>query len=312
MVQCIPHTFQQVGPSFPLPFRFLSPPGPNCPAQLVRVVPPHEEAWRGQQNTRDIQQPPELQVLPPSTPPHQHQQHPDDGHSGPGVHPVHRHQRDHEHVLRLPHHGHGQSRLPAQHRLRRAGGRRRWSPQRLLPARPPLGSDADSAAGAAPGDISDPGGSAVHRQALPGPGRGRCHLQWVEVCSGGGGSAVPGDLLALLNYLHLYHPHVGPQLYRSRVQRLHIRSDDPSRYAAPKARSHHQNCATQAPLQVCEASHKLGSCHRNIERKTFFPLTSQKILPHVCTRVKLLLFLLCKKRLTPGILSATLEATCGS
>lgn len=116
---------------------FASSPGPSCPAQLVRLVPPHEEAWRGEQNTCDSQQSSEFQVFPPSPPPHQHQQHPDDGHTGPGVHPVHRHQRYHEHVLWLPHHGHGQSCLPAQYRLWHAGGqwwRRRRAPQRLLPA----------------------------------------------------------------------------------------------------------------------------------------------------------------------------------
>lgn len=75
----------------------------------------------------------------------------------------------------------------------------------------------------------------------------------MEVCSGGGGSAVPGDLLALLHHLHLYNPHVGPQLHRSRVQRLHISQESPL-----------ELCHT-----VCEAAHKIASCHKNIEAKPF-------------------------------------------
>lgn len=66
----------------------------------------------------------------------------------------------------------------------------------------------------------DPGGGPLHCQPLPLPGWERGGLQWVEVCSLRGGPLVPHGLFGLHHHLHHWHPHVGPKLRGSCLQRL--------------------------------------------------------------------------------------------
>lgn len=118
------------------------------------MVSPHEEAWRGKQNSRELQHPRDIQVLAPSSTPHQHQQHSDEHNTRAGIHPVNHDQREHESILWLPLNGHRQPCFPPEH-----GD---------LPAQHQLRADAaDFAAGADSRNFPDPGGSAVHCQAIP-------------------------------------------------------------------------------------------------------------------------------------------------
>ncbi|XP_061625913.1 neuronal acetylcholine receptor subunit alpha-7-like isoform X7 [Phyllopteryx taeniolatus] len=62
--------------------------GSSDPSQLVRLVPAHEEAWRGKKTKQSVWRLRILQVSPCPSSPHQHQQHSDEHHTRPGLHPV--------------------------------------------------------------------------------------------------------------------------------------------------------------------------------------------------------------------------------